>query len=217
MSAEEYHRAAHLSPIIGETVPAGRALSHNEISILLQDCVNDSRLIGARDAAVIAIMYSGGLRRAEVAKLELYDYDAESHKLKVNGKRSKQRSVYLADGAVAALRDWLKVRGSESGPLFVTINKGNNLIPEKCLTPQGVYHLLKSRAKRAGVKRFTPHDFRRTFVGDLLDAGVDIAIVAKMAGHASVNTTARYDRRPERAKQEAAKLLDVPYFALENK
>lgn len=79
------------------------------------------------------------------------------------------------------------------------------------MTPQGIYYLLKSRAKRAGVKDFSPHDFRRTFVGDLLDAGVDIAIVAKMAGHASVNTTARYDRRPERAKQEAARLLEVPY------
>jgi site-specific recombinase XerD len=212
MSAEEYHRAAHLSPIIGETIPAGRALSHNEISVLLQDCANDLRPIGARDAAVIAIMYSGGLRRAEVAKLELSDYDTENNKLKVNGKRSKERSVYLADRAVAALRDWLKVREYKSGPLFVTINKGNNLVPDKRMTPQGIYYLLKSRAKRAGVKSFSPHDFRRTFVGDLLDAGVDIAIVARMAGHASVNTTARYDRRPERAKQEAARLIDVPYF-----
>jgi integrase/recombinase XerD len=57
----------------------------------------------------------------------------------------------------------------------------------KSLTPQGIYYLLKKRAKRAGVKSFTPHDFRRTFVGDLLDAGVDIPIVAKMAGHASVS------------------------------
>ena len=71
MSAEDYHRAAHLKPIIGETVPAGRALSTKEISALLQDCINDKRPIGRRDAAVIAVMYSGGLRRAEVAKLDL--------------------------------------------------------------------------------------------------------------------------------------------------
>jgi integrase len=211
MSAEDYHRAAHLKPIIGENVPAGRALSAEEISAILQDCINDPRSIGRRDAAVITVMYSGGLRRAEVAKLDWSDYDAENKKLKVNGKRSKQRTVYLAEGAVAALRDWLKIRGNENGPLFVAINRGSNLIPNKSMTPQGIYYLLKSRAKRAGVKKFSPHDLRRTFVGDLLDAGVDIAIVARMAGHASVNTTARYDRRPERAKQEAAKLLEVPY------
>ena len=163
MSAEDYHRAAHLKPIIGETVPAGRALSSEEISALLQDCIDDPRPIGRRDAAVIAVMYSGGLRRAEVAKLDLSDYDEENKKLKVNGKRSKQRTVYLADGAVAALRDWLKVRGNESGPLFVAINRGNNLVPGKPMTPQGIYYLLKSRAKRAGVKSFSPHDFRRTF------------------------------------------------------
>jgi integrase/recombinase XerD len=85
------------------------------------------------------------------------------------------------------------------------INKGNNLIMDKPLTTQGIYYLLKSRAKRAGVKSFTPHDFRRTFVVDLLDAGVDIAIVAKMAEHASVNTIARYDRRPKRAKRGCEK------------
>jgi integrase len=131
----------------------------------------------------------------------------------VHGKRSKERSVYLTDGAVAALVDWLKIRGNDDGPLFVAINRGSNLVLGERMTKQAIYYLLKSRAKRAGVKDFSPHDLRRTFVGDLLDAGVDIAIVAKMAGHASVNTTARYDRRPERAKQEAAKLLNVPYLS----
>jgi len=211
MSAEDYMRAAHVKAVIGETLPAGRSLSKDEIVALFQDCANDARPLGARDAAVIAILYSGGLRRAEVTKLDFSDYDPEERMLRVQGKRSKERSVYLADGAVIALQAWLEIRGNKEGPLFVMVNRGGNLVMHRPLTTQAIYYLLKRRAKSAGVKTFTPHDFRRTFVGDLLDAGVDIAIVAKMAGHASVDTTARYDRRPERAKQEAAQVLKVPY------
>ncbi len=211
MSAEDCMRASHVKAIIGETLPAGRALSQDEIAALFRDCVNDPRPIGVRDAAVIAILYSGGLRRAELTTLALSEYDAEERMLRVQGKRSKERSVYLADEAVAALQPWLKIRGDEDGPIFVMVNKGDNLVMDRPLTTNGVYYLLKRRAESAGVKTFTPHDFRRTFVGDLLDAGVDIAIVAKMAGHASVDTTARYDRRAERAKQEAAQVLKIPY------
>ena len=211
MSAEDYHRAAHLSPIIGETLPAGRELSASEIRNLFEDCINDLRPIGARDAAVIAIMYSGGLRREEVTKLELADYDETNRKLLVHGKRSKERAVYLAEGAVIALNDWMNIRGRNPGPIFLAVNKGGNLVEGNRITTQAIYYLLKSRATRAGVDSFSPHDIRRTFVSDLLEAGVDIATVARMAGHSSVDTTARYDRRPEQAKQRAAMLLKVPY------
>ncbi len=71
--------------------------------------------------------------------------------------------------------------------------------------------MLNKRAEQANVKEFSPHEIRRTFISDLLDAGADIATVAKMAGHKNVRTNMCYDRQPEEAKQKAAKLLHVPY------
>jgi site-specific recombinase XerD len=212
MSAEDYHRAARLSPVIGETLPAGRELSQDEIHALLRNCEEDFRAIGTRDAAVIAIMIGAGLRREEVTTLNFEDYDSENAKLLVRGKRSKQRTAYLGDGSRAALNDWFEIRGTEPGPVFLAVSKGGKLRYGRRLTPQAIYHLLWSRAKRARVKSFTPHDLRRTFVSKLLNAGVDIAIVAKMAGHSNIQTTARYDRRPEEAKQRAAQLLQIPYI-----
>ena len=211
MSAEDYHRAARLSPVIGETLPAGRELLAEEIASLIQNCIEDGRPIGIRDAAIISILFGAGLRREEITKLNMDDYNPENAKLVIRGKRSKQRIAYLGDGALAALIPWLELRGRDTGPLFVPMKRGGTLRHGCRLSPQSIYYLLKARAKRAGVKPFTPHDLRRTFVSRLLDAGVDIAIVAKMAGHSNIQTTARYDRRPEEAKQRAAKLLQIPY------
>lgn len=63
---------------------------------------------------------------------------------------------------------------------------------------------LKHQAKQAGVGDLSAHDFRRTFVGDLLDAGTDIAKVQKLAGHTNVNATVQCDRRPETVERRAA-------------
>lgn len=78
------------------------------------------------------------------------------------------------------------------------------------LTDQSVLTILSRRAKRTGLMKPSSHDFRRTFISDLLETGGDIAMAQKMAGHADVTTTARYDRRGEKMRKKAAHLLHMP-------
>jgi site-specific recombinase XerD len=163
-----------------------------------------------RDAALIGLAYAAGLRRAELVSLDLASFDATTTTLIVHGKRNKTRAIPIDGGALEALEDWLELRGTAAGPLFVRILKGGKLTHAR-LTPQAVYHIQHIRATAAGVAAFSPHDLRRTFAGDLLDAGVDLATVQKLMGHSDANTTARYDRRGERAKRHAVRMLHVPY------
>ena len=216
MTAEDYHRAANVPRVKGTTLPKGRALSGGEMGGLLGACAADSRLTDLRDAALLAVLYGAGVRRAEAVALDVSDYDPETGALTVrSGKGNKARIAYAEGGAGAALLDWLAVRGAAPGPLFCRIRKGGRNTPQKLtlqrLTPQAVLYVVEKRTKEARVAHCSPHDFRRTFISDLLDVGADIATVQKLAGHASVETTARYDRRGEATKRRAASLLHVPY------
>src|SRR4029434_744839 len=96
------------------------------------------------------------------------------------------------------------------GPLLLPVDRHRRVLPRR-LTEQTVYDRLGHLAERAGVARFSPHDCRRSLAGDLLDAGVDLATVQALLGHASPATTARYDRRGERAVRQAAERVQVPY------
>jgi len=211
MSAEDYQRAIDVQNIKGETVPAGRELSDGEILALVNICKADSSPAGVRDAAIIGLLYTCGLRRAELVALDVSDFEPESGRLLIRaGKGRKQRTVYAQGGALRALNDWLKVAQLDSAPLFVPVLKGDRIVPRR-MNAQSIYDMLKKRATEAGVKDFSPHDMRRTFVGEMLERGVDIATVANIAGHASVDTTRRYDRRPEQTKKRAAEKLHFPY------
>ncbi|MBN9386719.1 MAG: tyrosine-type recombinase/integrase [Chloroflexi bacterium] len=210
MSAEDYRRAANLKVVRNKTLPRGRALKGGELAALMEVCGKDTSPLGARDAALIAVLYAGGLRRSEVARLDLAHYDRETGALTIQGgKGGKDRIAYLGTGN-EALDEWLKVRGRGAGPLFYPIRRGGHIDHHR-LTEQSVFDILKKRGLEAGVNSFSPHDMRRTFISDLLDAGADIATVQKLAGHADVQTTARYDRRGENTKRQAAAKLHLPY------
>lgn len=211
MSAEDYHRARDVGNVRNDTLPSGRELVPNELIALVEVCKDDPSPAGVRDMAILAILYSCGLRREELVTLEVKDFDATHGKINVlAGKGRKARTTYAQGGALKALESWMRIRGYGAGPLFVPVRKNGELVDRR-MSAQAIYYILKKRAEQAGVADFSPHDMRRTFISDLLDRGADIATVAKLAGHRNVQTTARYDRRPETTKQKAAKLLNFPY------
>lgn len=157
-------------------------------------------------------MYSAGLRRSEVVAVDLSDWDEQDNCLIVrSGKGDKDRTTYLDDGAATALADWLIWRGDEPGALFYPTRKGGKLEARR-MTNQAVLDILQQRGKEANLTSFSPHDFRRTFASNMIDAGVDIVTVQNLMGHASPVTTARYDRRGKAAKRKAASLLHTPYM-----
>ncbi len=214
IDAEERDRACDLAPVRGKTLPKGRALTPRERKALFDWCAEDEKPArGARDAALLAVLYVCGLRRGEVPGLDLSDFDRETGELKVrHGKGAAQRIVYATGGAGEAIEGWIAHRGEEPGPLFWPVLKNGKPVKRR-ISDQTVYDVLKRLREATGSKGFSPHDFRRTFVSDLIDARGDISVAQQLAGHASPETTARYDRRGERAKKEAAEGLHVPYRA----
>lgn len=209
MEAGTFTRAVAVKSIRGVRVVRGRAVSQDELRAMFLVC-GTSTPSGARDAALLAVTYGAGLRRDEVVQLDVANFDRRTGTLIVTGKGNKERTAYVTNGSRSALESWLTYRGETEGPLFVPVNKANR-VDVRRMTDQAVYMILKRLASKANVERFSPHDLRRTFIGDLLDAGADLATVQALAAHASVTTTARYDRRPERTRRRAAELLHVPF------
>jgi integrase/recombinase XerD len=207
MDATDYAKAVDLPSIKDTRKLRGRALSSEEIEALMGVCEASEGTTGVRDLALIALLRGCGLRRSEVVNLELRDYHPSQGALDIrNGKGGKDRTVYLPESAIVYIEDWLSLRGNRPGALLCPIRKGG-AIQYRHMVADAVLKIMQKRAKQAGVQSFSPHDFRRTFCSDLLDAGVDIVTVQKLAGHASPVTTAKYDRRGEETKRNAVQKL----------
>ena len=193
-------------------VLTGREVSKTEVAALFEVCKQDTSPAGRRDSALLAIMWSVGLRRAEVASLTRASVEIEEDEARIvlTGKGNKEREVYIAQGALSALRAWLEVRGDSEGALFGAVSQIGT-ISLKHMSAQAVYNALDKRQKAASLKRCTPHDFRRSCAGNFIEAGVDLSTVAELLGHSSVNTTIRYDRRSSERKRRASRLVSTPF------
>jgi len=139
-----------------------------------------------RDAAILELFYSSGLRLAEVAALDVRDADEFTESVRVLGKGRKERVVPVGDLALKAIQKYRQAAGVNVGPLF--INKSR-----RRLSTRNMQESLKRYLAFAGIPRtISLHKLRHSFATHMLDAGADLRSVQSLLGHASLSTTQIY-------------------------
>lgn len=188
---------------------AGRMLEPDEIELLIQAPLADGYgLKGIRDHAILLTLLTSGVRRSELVRLRVRDFDFEKQSINViYGKNNNSRTIYIPERTVDALNDWLKVSNIDHPDMYIfcSFRKGDNPCIGHGMHGNAIWELVNEYTEKAGLDTLTPHDLRRTYISLLIDKGVDIITVSKMAGHSNIGQTAAYDRRGETAKQNAAK------------
>lgn len=139
-----------------------------------------------RDAAILELLYSTGMRLAELAGLNVSHVDAVTETVRVLGKGSKERICPMGEAAAAAIQQYRLAAGVHSGPLF--LNKSR-----KRLSRRSIWLILKKYAGEGNLpSTVSPHKLRHTFATHMLDAGADLRSVQTLLGHASLSTTQIY-------------------------
>jgi len=142
--------------------------------------------MAARDAAILELFYSSGLRLAELAALDVKELDPIGETVRVMGKGSRERIVPVGGLALEALSRYRHQAKVQSGPLF--LNKSR-----KRLGHRSIWLLLKKYVREAGLPAtLSPHKLRHSFATHLLDNGADLRSVQSLLGHASLTTTQIY-------------------------
>jgi integrase/recombinase XerC len=188
-------RALAADPTLGIATPKTRRklpahLTLDEVDRLLST-PRANTLLGLRDRAILELLYSAGLRVAELTGLDWEQVDADAALVRVHGKGGKERVVPVgrpALRALAAYADAARQAGqpAATGPVFRNARGGR-------LTARSVARLMERHVLLSGTTtKATPHALRHTFATHLLGAGADLRAIQELLGHASLSTTQRY-------------------------
>ena len=182
-------------PKVGKYIPV--FLTVDEVFALLE--MPDTRdTFASRDRAIMELLYSTGIRVAELVALDLDDLDFEVEMLRVTGKGNKERLVPVGGPALEAISRWLddrellildrrlKNKESDLEAIFLNARGGR-------LTTRSIERFVAAYGERAGIRQqVTPHALRHSFATHLLEMGADLRSVQELLGHASLSTTQRY-------------------------
>jgi integrase len=195
ISPEDFDDIRDVRRASGGSLPAGRALSDAELARVFAEARCLPSPLRERDLALLAIAFTTGARRAEIAALDVGDYSSAGLVLTMRvAKGRRPRDAQLTAEAARYLDAWIRQRGSKPGPLLCPVDGGKCGRVER-LSPGTIYRRLRVLSFRAGMRPCSPHDARRTVATRLLAAGADLGTVARQTGHASLDVLRVYDRR----------------------
>jgi integrase/recombinase XerD len=162
LDEKDFAKMAALPSVKNQRVPSGRTLTGPEVKSLFRACMNATGAASCRDAALVALLFGGGLRRSEAVALQIGDYEQSSGLVRVSAGEGKARVVRAEGRTRGALEAWLDVRGKARGAFLCPVDKAGR-VHVRHMTDQAVLYIVRRLAEQAGIKRFSPHDLRRTY------------------------------------------------------
>lgn len=164
-------------------------LYYNDLEKLLEIEINSN--IDKRDALILEMFYSTGIRLQELTNLKIKDIDFSNQSIKILGKGSKERIVLYGSKCQEKLKDYLEVRSE------LLKGKTNSYLILNCfgnkITERGIEQIVEKRVKEKGIKlNVTPHTLRHTFATHMLENGADLKVVQELLGHDNLSTTGIY-------------------------
>jgi integrase/recombinase XerD len=156
--------------------------------------------------AILMTLYSTGMRRAELTHLNISDVDSKRMVIHIlKGKGGKDRDVPLSPTLLDTLREYWRYMKPQNY-LFPSPDSRRKGL---CISPRGVFHLCRTAARRAGIKKTVgPHTLRHSFATHLVESGADLRTIQLLLGHASLNHTMIYLHLSQRHIRACANPLD---------
>ncbi|MBD2680935.1 MULTISPECIES: tyrosine-type recombinase/integrase [Nostoc] len=200
-----------LEDIKGETVIKYRdtsGVTPQEFKQILLSC-DRTTAKGVRDYALLRLLWDNALRRGEIAKLKIGDFDRKNSKLLVLGKGrgSQQEIIDLTPKTRDAICYWLPFRGlaSTKDALFVALDLNT---PGHPLSDTGLAKMVRTRALKAGItKPLSPHRIRHSSITAALDAGQSVREVQKLSRHSKLETLMIYDDNRQQHQLKVSSVL----------
>ena len=188
MGVVKNNPAANITTLgIPKRLPA--YFEQEQLNELLDQPVDENDFRQVRDRLIIDLLYSAGLRRAELAGLKINSVDLDTGRMKVLGKRNKERYIPLSLQMTEKIRNYLdlKTRTFEiNTPYLIVTNKGNKAYPEF------INRVVSKYLQPLTAVRKSPHVLRHTFATHMLNNGADLNAIKELLGHADLSATQIY-------------------------